>query len=96
MSGTTVMTKAYQASTSSCKVDFLLCIVGMRNGAAKIKRMVLCRKYDIKKGAKSGGQEKHISRNGEIALSELYSMFVGLVLVRIMSVQFASIHWNKE
>lgn len=30
MSGTTVMTKAYQASTTSCKVDFLLCVVGMR------------------------------------------------------------------
>lgn len=68
----------------------------MRNGAAKIKRMVLCCKYHIEKGAKSGDQEKHICRNGEMALSELYNMFVGLVLVRIMSIQFTSVHWNKE
>lgn len=45
----------------------------MRNGAAKIKRMVLCCKYDIAKGAKFGDQEKRICRNGKMALSELYS-----------------------
>lgn len=88
MSGTTVMTRTYQASTtvvSGCKLDILLsmcCGNAMwRNGAEELKRTILYCKRDIAKGAKSGDRETHMSehvwRNGKMALSELHSMFVG-------------------
>jgi len=58
------MTRTYQASTtavSGCKLDILLstcCGNAMwRNGAEKVKRMILYCRYDIAKGAKSVDQE---------------------------------------
>lgn len=55
------MTRTYQASTTvvfGCKLDFLLstcCGNAMgRNGAEKLKGIILYCKYDIVKGAKSG------------------------------------------